>query len=175
MRKERILWNNINVNEEDYIDVINDWLASIEREEENFETISDYEKWDFIDSELQLDFAFLKQELSSLQLDNPILVIADLGFWDGRKQGYKIIDSCQLEDILSTSCDYCKWYSDGYNIRFEGHHHDGSDHYEFREIKNMDNIDKLLDKIVAGEKISRNTLNYYTKSLLPIIKKHFGW
>lgn len=110
-----------------------------------------------------------------IQLNNPILVIADLGLWNGTASGYKIVESGNISDILYCEDDYIKWYYDGYNIRAEGHHHDGTNHYLYREIKNMDNIENLLDKIYNNEEITNRMLNYYTRSIAPEVKNIYGW
>lgn len=116
-----------------------------------------------------------ERENLNIQLENPILVIADLGLWNGRKQGYKIIESGNIKDILYDECDYVKWYSDGHNIKAIASHHDGTNYYEYREIRDMDNIRNLLELIYCGKKISRSKLNYYTKSIHPHVAEIYGW
>ena len=122
-------------------------------------------------------YLYLDDEKRNLdiQLSGQILVIGDIGTWRGRRQGYKIIDSGNISDILSSECDYSKWYSDGYNIKFIGAHHDGVNYYEYREIRDDIDISRLLDKIYYGKPISRQLLNYYTKSILPQVAKVYGW
>lgn len=119
---------------------------------------------------------FLEDERINLdiQLSNPIILIADLGLWNGRHQGYKIIKSGNIKDILIVSEDYVKFYYDKYNVKAIAAHHDGTNYYEYREIRDNVDIDKLCSRIYNGEKISRQTLNYYTKSILPEIKKIYG-
>lgn len=123
------------------------------------------------------DEFWLEDERDNLdiQLENPILVLADLGLWNGRRQAYGIIESGNIRDILTSDCDYVKWYSDGYNIKAEGAHHDGTNYYEYREIRNPENIENLLDAIYNGEKISRRKLNYYTRSIEPAVAEVYGW
>jgi len=119
---------------------------------------------------------YLDDERANLDitLDNKILCIASMGLWNGRKQGYKILTN-NIKDILYSDCDYCSWYSDGYNIKAKLVHHDGTNYIEYREIKNNDNIDNLLNDIYNGKTISRARLNYYTKSILPKVSKVYGW
>lgn len=116
-----------------------------------------------------------ERENLDIQLENPILVIADLGLWSGRRQGYKIIESGNIKDILYDECDYVKWYSDGYNVKATASHHDGTNYYEYREIRDMDNIGNLLELIYYGKKISRSKLNHYTKSIHPYVAEIYGW
>lgn len=55
------------------------------------------------------------------------------------------------------------------------YHHDGTNYYEFREIKEGANIESLVNRIAKGEKISRSLLSYYTKPLSNEIKEVYGW
>lgn len=116
-----------------------------------------------------------ERENLDIQLEKPILVIGYLGYWNGRRQGYKIIESGNIKDILYDDSDYVKWYGDGYNIRATATHHDETNYYEYREIKNEDNIEKLLDQIYYGKRITRSKLNYYTRSLFPYVANVYGW
>ena len=100
--------------------------------------------------------------------------MGDIGRWNGRVNGYRVLDN-NISSILETDCDYCKWYSDGYNIKFKGHHHDGTNYYEYRVIRENRNIENLLDDIYDGKEISRSKLNYYTRSLHPYIAEIYGW
>ena len=109
-------------------------------------------------------------------LDGEILVIADLGRWNGRFQGYKVIGS-NLQDIMAaaTRDDDFHIYSDGKDIRAEERHHDGTNYYLFREIKDGVDISALLDDIYNGKEISNRRLGYYTKSLAPYVASIYGW
>lgn len=111
----------------------------------------------------------------NVHLNGEILVIANLGLWNGKFNGYKILNN-NLNSILSAlNCDEVYYYSDGKNIRAEGHHHDGTNYYLFREIKDGVNIDKLKDAIYNNKEISNKVLSYYTKSLAPYVESIFGW
>lgn len=103
-----------------------------------------------------------------------VLVIADLGRWDGRRPGYKI-STANLNTILDIPCDNFEVFSDGHNIRATGCHHDGQDFYLFRAIREGVDVEPLLDAIYNGEYISEQKLNYYTRSLLPDVAKVYGW
>lgn len=160
---KHLVWGNMNLNLDDWEDGCEDW-----------ENMSEDEKWELI---YESNNESLEDERINLdiQLNNPILVIADLGLWDGRKQGYKIIESGNIKDILYSENDYVEWYGDGYNIKATMCHHDGTNYCLYREIKNMDNIDSFLNKIYQGEIITNSQLNYYTKSIFPEVAKVYGW
>ncbi len=107
--------------------------------------------------------------------DNNIIAIASMGLWNGRKTGYKILGNNLNEILQSFSCEEFKIFYDGYNIKFEGYHHDGNNYILFREIKNSDNIECFTDLIYNNKNYSNNQLNYYTKSLRSYVKNIYGW
>ena len=122
---------------------LSDCYPEIEQTEE---TITD-EIYDNIDRWFDDEAEFLNK-----RLEGRILAIADLGLWNGRKSGYKILGDNLNEVLTSTiGCDEKHVYFDGYNIKAEGYHHDGHNYVEFRELREDKNIDKLLDKIYIYE------------------------
>ena len=165
--QKRIIWSNMDVD-------VNAWKADYKEflETDNVEC-DDSELWAWIHDTLEL---YLQDERENLnvQTDGRILVIADLGLWNGRKQGYKILNG-NVANILSDDADYIEWYSDGYNIKATASHHDGTNYYEYRVIREDKNVDNLLDAIYNGEEINRKKLNYYTKSLHSVVAEIYGW
>lgn len=120
---------------------------------------------------------FFEDELLNLskKLPNNIIAIADMGLWNGRVQGYKILGNNLNEVVSSTiGCDEKEVYCDAYNVRATGYHHDGRNHVLFRELREDRNIDNFLNKIYNNETISSSTLNYYTKSLRPYVQEVYG-
>lgn len=168
--KKRIIWSNRDV---DFDEWKADYKECAEMNGWDEDTDNEHNLINYVYNTLNI---FLDDERCNLdmQTDGRILVIADLGFWDGRKQGYKILKD-QVSDILYDDCDYIEWYSDGYNIKAIASHHDGTNYYEYRVIREDRNIQNLLDAIYSGEEITRKKLNYYTKSLHPYIAKVYGW
>ena len=170
--KKHIIWSNMNLDIDDWRDGYKEWLEINEiddRDPEDEDAIYNYmiEANDeyFNDEQMNLDKA----------VEGRILVIGNLGLWHGRIQGYKIIDRKNLNSILSFQYDYFEIYGDGYNIRATEHHHDGTNYYEYRMIREDRNIDNLLEAIYNGEEISRKKLNYYTKSLYKNVAEIYGW
>lgn len=129
-----------------------------------------------VDEDPELLDIYLEDERTNLDIvaDGRILIIADLGLWHGRRQGYKILGR-RVSDILYDEADYVEWYGDGHNIKATAIHHDGANYYEYRVIREDRNIQKLLNAIYNGEKITRKKLNYYTKSLYRYVAKVYGW
>lgn len=132
------------------------------------ETIFEY--MDFYNGE------YLNDEKYNLNktLENDIIVIADLGLWHGHKQGYKIL-GYNLNSILNCFCgDYIQLYYDGRNVRAKDIHHDGTNHYLFREFKPNINRAAFLNKIY-NEKLTLQDISKYTTSLKKYVKEIYGW
>lgn len=140
----------------------------------NGETATSAEIQEYILNDI--NFRYEDEEINlNKTLDNNIVCIADLGLWNGRIQAVKVLSN-NLKDILNSfGCDEISIYFDGKNVKSKGHHHDGTNYYEFREIKPGANIESLIDRISKGEKISRSLLSYYTKPLSNQIKEVYGW
>lgn len=138
---------------------------------------TDEEVLEFYFSELHPQY--WEDELDTLNVELPgdVLVIADIGRWNGRVQGYRIL-SDNLRSILSShvhGMSDINVFGDGYNIRADENHHDGSNHYLYRLIRSDRDPQPLLDAIYAGRDISSALLNRYTKSLYPYVANIYGW
>jgi hypothetical protein len=159
---KRVIWQNYDVQpddefyKEEYPDLSEDGMYNRAVEDNDM----------FLDDE---------RDNLNIQLDNPILVIADLGLWNGRHSGYKIIQSGNIKDILYSDCDYVEWYSDGYNILARMSHHDGTNYLTYKEIRSGVDIDNLLNKIYNGKYYSMSYLRRYTRSILPYVAGVYGW
>ena len=164
---KKIIWSNMNLDINDWKDGYKEWLELNEmddRDPNDEDAIYDWmveENWYYLDAE--------RMNLNK-ELDGSILILADLGLWNGRKRGYKIVEKKNLNAILNFDFDYAEFYGDGYNIRGTEVHHDGTNYYIFREIREDRNIHKLLDDIYYDKEISKSKLNYYTKSLYSRVK-----
>lgn len=127
---------------------------------------------------LLCEFSIINYEealyMFDIQLSDEIIVLGSIGRWDGRRNGYKIIESGNIKDCLkNTGCDEYELYSDGYNLRFRGVHHDGSNEYLYRTWKpelSIEQKDNFLIKIEEG-KLTKKDITRYTQSLLPFIKE----
>lgn len=108
------------------------------------------------------------------RLDDYIIIIADLGLWNGRKQGYKI-SRANLNAIFNINDDLMEFYGDGREIRATGYHHDGTNYYLFRQLRAGRDPEKLLDDIYNGREISPQKLNYYTRSIYTDVANVYGW
>ncbi len=170
--KKRIIWSNININPEDWkedyknIAEINGW---------NEDTEDENNLWKYINETLD---SYIDDEKVNLNipLDGRIIAIADLGSWNGRRQGYRILNgNGNVNKIFDVGEDYNEYYDDGYNIKATCVHHDGTNFIEFREVREDRDIYNLLNDICNGKEISRKKLNYYTKSLHKYVADIYGW
>lgn len=172
--KKRIIWGNINLDIEDWRDGYEEWLEINEIDDRDPEDENDIYDW-----MCDINNEYLYDEKMNLDkvIEGRILVIGNIGRWDGRVNGYKILDNNinEIFNINDRGFDYAEFYGDGYNIRAVEHHHDGTNYYLYRVIREDRNIENLLDAIYNGEKISRSKLNYYTKSLYKNVKDVYGW
>ena len=153
-------------------------MEQYRREDLKDNGFEDYETVDVTDSIYEEIDMWFEDEQSNLyrNLDGRILAIANMGLWDGRRAGYKILGNNLNEVLTSTiGCDEKEVYCDQYNVCAYGYHHDGYNTVEYREIREDRNIDNLLEKIYAGEPVTRKEINYYTKSLRPYVKSIYGF
>lgn len=168
--KKKIIWSNMDLDINDWKEGYKEFLEmnDLDRDPDDEDALYEYM--------VETNGMYLDDECANLNIptEGRILVIADLGLWHGCKQGYKILGE-NVNTIFGTHYDYTEWYSDGHNIHATDVHHDGTNHYEYRVIREDRNIQNLLDAIYNGEEISRKKLNYYTKSLHPYVAKVYGW
>ena len=169
--KKHTIWSNYDLNIEDWREAYAEFLEMNEMDDDPEDENAIYEYM------LETNAEYLDDERMNLDkvVDGRILVIADLGLWDGRRSAYRLIESRNINAILNFNYDYAEFYSDGYNIRGTEAHHDGVNFYEYRIVREDRNIENLLDDIYEGREISRKKLNYYTKSLYSEVAKIYGW
>lgn len=88
MTKDKyILWSDINLD-------FDDWKDELQAE---YPGMSEN---DLISKMYELNAEYLSDERANLdkQFLQPIIIIGDIGRWNGRVQGYKMIDSGNLKD-----------------------------------------------------------------------------
>ena len=128
--------------------------------------------WDSRDCD---EFSFDDEsENLNKELDNSIVVIADLGLWDGRHSGYKVLKR-NLNAILTCASEgELKFYFDGKDVRCDQYHHDGVNHLLFREMKSDKDVDDFTD-ICYEETPTDEQIDEYTTSLGKYVKAVYGW
>lgn len=165
--KEHIIWTNTNL---DY----KDWRADLETQ---YPDLSEEEQIDMMHT---INAEYLNDERANLniQLSRSILVIGDIGRWNGRFSGYKEIKSGNIADCLSTETDLATWFVDSLgDLRCEAIHHDGRNYYTYRVYKDdvsEERIENLKNKIYEGT-ATRADITRITRRLGDEIAKIYGW
>ena len=116
---DHLIWSDYHIDYED-------WREQLE---EDYPDLSEDERYRTM---LEINAGYLDDERSNLdiQLSQPIIVIADLGLWNGRRTGYKEIQSGNIKDCLYSNHDFSTWYVDKLgDLRCDDVHHDGTNHY----------------------------------------------
>ena len=122
-----IIWSDISLD-------LDDWRESLE---ELYPGYSDDELYDIM-VKSNAENLYDERVNLNIQFSQPIIVIGDLGRWNGRVSGYKMIDSGNIKDCLYSDTDYTEWYVDKYgDLRADAVHHDGTNHYLYRDRKSV--------------------------------------
>ena len=107
-----------------------------------------------------------------------ILVIGDLGLWNGRRMGYREINSGNIRDCLYGGHDFVTWYVDSKgDLRCEDIHHDGTNYYLYRMYKpgsTQNQRDRLKEKIFEGTATEKDIARV-TQRLGDRIGRVYGW
>ena len=166
-KTDHIIWSDY------YLD-LEDWRESLEEEYPGY---SDDELTDIMYKTNAVNIEDERYNLD-IQLSRPILIIGDLGRWNGRVMGYKEIGSGNIKDCLYSDCDYNTWFVDKYgDLRCEAIHHDGTNHYLYRAYKDgvsEEQIENLKWKIYNG-RATRADITRVTRRLGDEIGKVYGW
>lgn len=165
--KRHTIWSNIRLDFED-------WREDLKAE------YPDLSEDELMEKMYEINADYLDDERMNLniQLSQPIIVIGDIGRWNGRVSGYKMIDSGKIKDCLYSDTDYTEWYVDEEgNLRADAYHHDGENHYLYRAFKKgttEEQIEDLTDKIYNGE-VTQADIEEVTERLGGYIGKVYGW
>ena len=169
-----IIWSDVNLDIDDWREGYKEFLEANELDADPNDENAIYE-W-----MCETNGEYLNDERMNLDIQMPqeILVIADLGLWNGRPMGYKEITSGNIKDCLYSDTDYTEWYVDKYgDLRAEAIHHDGTNHYLYRVYKDSateTQRENLKNKLYCG-KATRADITRITKRLGDEIGKVYGW
>lgn len=164
---DHLIWSNYHLD-------IDDWRDDLLEEHPD---ASESELWQLM---CEQNDSYLDDERVNLniQMSGPILVIGDLGRWNGRFSGYKEIPSGNIRDCLYSDTDYSTWYVDRLgDLRCDAVHHDGTDHYLYRAYKpgvTETQIEHLKERIYDGV-ATRADITRITRRLGDDIGKVYGW
>lgn len=165
--EKHIIWSN-------YFLDYDDWKDNLE---EQYPDLAEDERISLM-YEINNDYLGDERRNLNIQLDRPILIIGDLGLWNGRRSGYKEIESGNIRDCLYADTDYSTWYVDRLgDLRCDAIHHDGINHYLYRAYKNgvsESQIDLLKEKLYYGT-ATRADITRVTRRLGDDIAKVYGF
>ena len=142
-QEKHIIWSSLNLE-------LEEWRGFLEEE------YPDRTEEEYYSLMHELNDGYLDDERANLnvQLSTPILVCADLGLWNGRKSGYRMIDSGNIRDCLSSGFDDVEWFVDKKgDLRSTAVHHDGRNHYLYRAVKEHVpdwQVERLQNKLYEG-------------------------
>lgn len=129
-------------------------------------------------AEANTDLLYDERANLDIQLSQPIIVIGDIGRWNGRVMGYKDIPSGNIQDCLYADTDYTEWYVDRYgDLRADAAHHDGTNHYLYRVFKDgvsETQMENFKNKLYRGE-ATRADITRLTRRLGDEIATVYGW
>ena len=169
-----IIWSNMNLEADDWRDSYKEYLEINGLDDDPNDENKLYEYM----VEANDDYLSDERRNLDIQFSQPIIVIGDLGRWNGRVTGYKMIDSGNITDCLYSDTDYTEWYVDKYgDLRANAVHHDGTNHYLYRVFKDGvtdTQIENLQDKIYNG-KATRADITRVTKRLGDDIAGVYGF
>ena len=167
---KHVIWQDIDID-------IDDWKDFLE--EEYPEVTDEYEQYNLC---YEMNAEYLKDEKANLckDMNEPIVVIANFGLWDGKHEAWAIFNEKQnLADVLDAeilgmNCDMQReYYVHNGDVRAKVYHHDGGNYYTFRKLRSG-----LTDG--EKEKINDHEVDYselmrMTESLAPEVCKVYGW
>lgn len=169
-----IIWSNMNLEADDWRDSYKEYLEINGLDDDPNDENKLYEYM----VEANDDSLSDERRNLDIQFSQAIIVIGDLGRWNGRVTGYKMIDSGNITDCLYSDTDYTEWYVDKYgDLRANAVHHDGTNHYLYRVFKDGvtdTQIENLQDKIYNG-KVTRADITRVTKRLGDKIAELYGF
>ena len=146
-----------------------------DREEDEKITTDDYSVFERLQEDIWDTYDMAKSNLYK-ELPNNIIAIADVGRWNGRIRGGKVMSN-NLNEILYMGRDHndINVYCDRYNVHSELVHHDGTDRVTYRMLKEGVDADKLLEKQIYNGGLSKSDISRYTVSLTPYVKEVYGF
>lgn len=167
--KEHVIYDDYNTSPDDYEDLF------AEMAEEYGEELSENEKWQVYYRELE-SWLDAEQMNLNIPLNTEIIAIADLGLWNGRRTGYRILGN-NIRDIFKCAEDYNVYTCDRFNVRAKNIHHDGVNRILYRAFKENtteEQRERFCDAIYMGE-CNQNMISRYTRSIAPEVKAVYGW
>lgn len=122
---------------------------------------------------------YLEDERMNLDIEVPngIIALADIGRWNGRRNGYKEMGN-NISDCLYYDTDDAEFWVDSHGVfHADMFHHDGVNHVQFRAWKDdvtEEQKENVWSAIYFGN-LTQRTLRRYTRNIGGDIAKVYGW
>jgi len=165
--EKRMVWQDIDLDIKDWIDDLREEYPDLGEDE-------------LIQKMYEINAEYLGDERDNLniQCGSEIIVFGDIGRWNGRVCGYKIIESGNIRDCLYSDCDMNEWYVDrNGDLCSTQIHHDGRNYLYYRKFKDglsVDERDDFLDKFCDG-KATQKDIDRVTDKIGIIVAQVYGW
>lgn len=152
-----------------------DWREDLESE---YPDLTENQRYDIM-YEINNDYLDdLRMEFSNVRTDGDIIIIADLGLWNGRRTGYRELRTNRIADCFYSEDDFAEWYIDEVgDLCCASTHHDGTNYLCYRAFKlntTEAQRENLLSKIYDGT-ATRRDITRVTKRLGDEIAKVYGF
>lgn len=146
--KKDIIWTN-DIDIDEWRDDIKEWYGDDE--------LTDEEIYEYASRENDENFE-AEREILNVELGKTIVMIARLGLWFGNRDGYKFVKGSNLNDIFSGTCgDYVTWYIEDGDVKCDDIHHDGTNHYTYRTLKDGISEFEFEELIAEGKSVDELT------------------
>lgn len=177
--RKHIIWSDENLDPEDWKESFKEFI------EMNNLDIDPNDEEKLYKYMVETNDEYLSDERINLNINVPdtdtVLVIADLGLWNGRRSAYREIHADKISDclyIMDRDTDYATWYLDNRgDFCCDQIHHDGTNHLCYRAYKpNVSETQKenLKEKLYRGT-ATRADITRVTQRLGDEIAKVYGW
>lgn len=131
------------------------------------------EEWEVFSANEEFEYDELSYSLKQPQFED-LLVLADIGLWNGRRVGYK---ECSGDSITNGEYDYFTYSVEKGNLRVKGIHHDGTNFMlvrRWRENMSFDSRERFMSHLYNGTATPSMT-NYYTEAIGNELMEVLGW
>ena len=145
---------------------------------ENYPDLSEDEIWSIAIDGNNETLDEIRANLSDVIFPNQIIIIGNIGRWNGPVNGYKILDG-KLSDCFQSfvhgDSELTFTFKDK-DLHATEIHHDGRNYYRFRAFRdNMTEQQKqnFIHRVCSGV-VTEHDIAYYTKTVMPYkIRKLF--
>ena len=134
-------------------------------------------------SDLNNDYLQDERENLNIETQGDIICIADIGRWNGRADGYSY-EGDNIKNIFHTHINgmseiefYVELEGDTLELKADEHHHDGTNHYLYRELKpNISDSDKEeFESLIYNGECEYSDIEKYTRPLGQEVQKVYGF